>query len=599
MRSERSKFKGLAPRFETVDYPASSLALASLLTVFTVGYLAILVYNIPTSMNELREKQRELIILRGDILRLDEVLTMSARMAVATGNEVWIKRYNDNEPLLDDILQRTERLVQDDIETTQATLQTDEANRLLVGMERNALEAVKNGEMLRAQRILGQSQYDEQKEIYRVGMLNFLEKIERRFQKSLSQKQLFANVGFIGALVLFVLLGLVWHRTLNLLIRWRNALLATQEILADAYNLMALSLDSVGVGTWRFRPFTRELELSPIAAKALGLRENHSHSWKDLVRPLEGEQRQLLFNSIRAAKARREPVTVELQMPLANFDRPQWLQVVLEAADASGVMSGTISNVTQRRGQFRALESENAKLEKGVAIHLKTVRDQAQLLRSLALEVSEVENRERQRLAMVLHDSLQQDLVGLRFRIASIQRKAASNITSDLQELFEDLDDCIGRVRTLSIDLSPGALRESGLVSALDWLQNSMKSRFDLEIEIDTSAIPEGTRLYENIETLAFQCIRELLFNVVKHSRVLVADVKLALTPSKTLVMSVSDQGVGFELGERLSDAEEYTNFGLRNIASRVRAIGGAIFIETSSGNGTIVELTLPIDHRP
>ena len=96
-------------------------------------------------MNELREKQQELILLRGEILRLDEVLMMSARMAVATGDEQWIERYNYNEPLLEKLLKETEALVQDDIQTTQATLQTDEANRRLVEMERQALQAVQSG----------------------------------------------------------------------------------------------------------------------------------------------------------------------------------------------------------------------------------------------------------------------------------------------------------------------------------------------------------------------------------------------------------------------------------------------------------------------
>ena len=169
MKSKLSEFPAEKSGTTKVDYPKTALSLAATLTVVAVCYLALLVYNIPKSMNELREKQQELILLRGEILRLDEVLTMSARMAVATGDEQWITRYNHNEPLLEELLKETEALVQDDIQTTQATLQTDEANRRLVEMERQALQAVRNGDIERARAVLGQSAYDEQKVIYLEG----------------------------------------------------------------------------------------------------------------------------------------------------------------------------------------------------------------------------------------------------------------------------------------------------------------------------------------------------------------------------------------------------------------------------------------------
>ena len=84
--------------------------------------------------------------------------------------------------------------------------------------------------------------------------------------------------------------------------RWRNALLATQTLLADAYNLMAMSLNSVGMGTWTYSLNTNELEFSPIAAKALALPDNSELGLKkEILRRIEPDSRPILYDAIRQA----------------------------------------------------------------------------------------------------------------------------------------------------------------------------------------------------------------------------------------------------------------------------------------------------------
>ena len=592
MKSKLSEFPAEQSGTTKVDYPGTALSLAATLTVVAVCYLALLVYNIPKSMNELREKQQELILLRGEILRLDEVLTMSARMAVATGDEQWIERYNYNEPLLEKLLKETEALVQDDVQTTQATLQTDEANRRLVEMERQALQAVQSGEIERARAVLGQSAYDEQKVIYLEGMINFLEQIDARFDKSLRQKQSWATLGLISALGFFILLGLMWHRTLNLLMRWRNALLATQTLLADAYNLMAMSLNSVGMGTWSYSLNTNELDFSPIAAKALALPDNSEIGLKEILRRIEPDSRPLLYDAIRQAR-KDGPAEVEIAMHGQEFAQRQWIQVVLEVSEHASTLSGTLSNITQRHHKFSQLKSQKAQLEKGIASHLKTVREQAHQLQGLAIQVNEVEHRERQRIAMVLHDSLQQDLVGLRFQLASLDNNLPSNAKPQMKVLSDSIDDCIQRVRTMSIDLNPSVLKESGFIAAIEWIRDSMSERFGLTVQLESTLSYERLESAE-IEALAFQCVRELLFNVVKHAETKQVEIELNEMAAGDLFISVRDKGIGFELGGYFTGSENYRHFGLRNITSRIRAIGGTIDIVTKPGEGTSVNFTLP-----
>ena len=423
-------------------------------------------------------------------------------------------------------------------------------------------------------------------------MINFLEQIDARFDKSLRQKQSWATLGLISALGFFILLGLMWHRTLNLLMRWRNALLATQTLLADAYNLMAMSLNSVGMGTWSYSLNTNELDFSPIAAKALALSDNSEVGLKEILRRIEPDSRPILYDAIRQAR-QAGPAEIEIAIHGPEFAQEQWIQVVLEVSEHASTLSGTLSNITQRHHKFSQLKSQKDQLEKGIASHLKTVREQALQLQGLAIEVNEVEHRERQRIAMVLHDSLQQDLVGLRFQLASLETKVPSSTKPQMKVLSDSIDDCIQRVRTMSIDLNPSVLKESGFIAAIEWIRDSMAERFGLTVKLESTLNYQRLESTE-IEALAFQCVRELLFNVVKHAETKQAEIELNEPAAGELFISVRDKGIGFELGGYFTGSENYRHFGLRNITSRIRAIGGTIDIVTKPGEGTSVNFTLP-----
>jgi hypothetical protein len=75
------------------------------------------------------------------ILHLDEVLTMSARMAAATGDKAWIDRYRQFEPELDRMIQETKSLVPT-VRGLQSASATDQANAALVRMESRSFELV-------------------------------------------------------------------------------------------------------------------------------------------------------------------------------------------------------------------------------------------------------------------------------------------------------------------------------------------------------------------------------------------------------------------------------------------------------------------------
>src|SRR5262249_16990524 len=128
-------------------------------------------------------------------------------------------------------------------------------------------------------------------------------------------------------------------------------------------------------------------------------------------------------------------------------------------------------------------------------------------LRALAAEVTLAEQRERRRLAKVLHDHLQQLLVGIQLRIPLLGR-ADDQAAGIAAKVAQRLDECIRTSRSLTAELSPLALEE-GLTAGLEWLVRWMADRHDLTVELTVDGrVPS---LAEDVKVLLFESIRELL----------------------------------------------------------------------------------------
>jgi signal transduction histidine kinase len=119
-----------------------------------------------------RRRYLRLAELRGIIVHLDEVLTMSARMAVATGDVKWERRYRTFEPKLETAIEETIELAPEAHSGAGASA-TDEANTKLVAMEKRAFELVRQKHLVEARDLLFSNEYEKQKRAYAEGMSNF------------------------------------------------------------------------------------------------------------------------------------------------------------------------------------------------------------------------------------------------------------------------------------------------------------------------------------------------------------------------------------------------------------------------------------------
>jgi signal transduction histidine kinase len=243
------------------------------------------------------------------------------------------------------------------------------------------------------------------------------------------------------------------------------------------------------------------------------------------------------------------------------------------------------------------LQGLNATLEQRVTERTAEAHERAEQLSALAAELTLAEQRERQHLAQILHDDLQQLLVGARFNVSMLRDQINTpQLSQSLEQVAHLLDDSLRTSRTLTAELSPPILNHGTLADILQWLAGWMQDTHGLRthIRVDQGVDPQA----EEIRLLLFQATRELLFNIVKHANVREACLDLAAIEEDRLRIMIADSGAGFDPVALRAGAHGTGGFGLLSIRERLHLLGGDMVIDSAPGRGTCATLIAPLQAR-
>ncbi|QTA79889.1 Two component system response regulator/histidine kinase [Desulfonema limicola] len=214
-------------------------------------------------------------------------------------------------------------------------------------------------------------------------------------------------------------------------------------------------------------------------------------------------------------------------------------------------------------------------------------------LKSLHSEMLFIEERERRLIAVELHENIGQNLALLKMKIRELARKKH---LSEYDEISEDVleltDQIIQETRYLTFETSPPILYELGLGVTIQWLIEKFESQYDIEIEFINN--DESDIMDEQSKFVIYRVIRELIVNIIKHSKAKKARVSIG-RESSNMILVVEDYGIGFDTAKMKSSFNKNKSFGLFSINERLAYIGGEMDIQSAPGSNTKISLLVPL----
>jgi signal transduction histidine kinase len=214
-------------------------------------------------------------------------------------------------------------------------------------------------------------------------------------------------------------------------------------------------------------------------------------------------------------------------------------------------------------------------------------------LRTLAARLASVQEDERTRLALEVHEELGQLLIGLKMDLSWLaarlpQEQPALALQEKSQAIRESIDEMIRWVRRITGELRPRELDELGLVAAIEWQAKEFQSRTGIRTQL-TVQEPPPTLDWKR-STAVFRILQEALSNVARHAQGTRVHINLK-ADAERLTLEVIDNGKGITK-QALADQR---SLGLLDMRERTFLLGGAVTIVGQPGQGTMVTVLMPL----
>lgn len=224
----------------------------------------------------------------------------------------------------------------------------------------------------------------------------------------------------------------------------------------------------------------------------------------------------------------------------------------------------------------------------GIARDITRRKHDEEQMRLLATELSLTEERERRRMATFLHDTISQTLAFSKIKLRLLERAVREPDTNKaLAEIRQLIEESLKNTRSLTFELSPPALHETGVAVALRSLAQQLFEQHDINLEFADDELPH--QVSNEMGIVLFYAVREVFINIIKHSQASAVAVSVC-SVKDSIRVTVQDNGIGIS-----PEADERKDsFGLTNIRERLTYIGGCLEIRSAPNKGTTVVLSVP-----
>ncbi len=219
-------------------------------------------------------------------------------------------------------------------------------------------------------------------------------------------------------------------------------------------------------------------------------------------------------------------------------------------------------------------------------------------LRVLSAELINMQDEERRRIALELHEGLAQDLAALRLSLGHLKRKMAKDekgVASIISESLKLNNDLIQQVRAMSYTLHPPHLEEVGLPVAITSYARKFSERSGIEVSVRADLPKDISHFPRGCEITIFRIVQECLSNVYRHAHSHIATVWVSFQ-NEHLILEVADRGWGIGgISKTGTKSNPPPGIGIASMRERVKQMHGTFLIESVTGQGVTVRVALPV----
>lgn len=292
-------------------------------------------------------------------------------------------------------------------------------------------------------------------------------------------------------------------------------------------------------------------------------------------------------------------------------------QLQIDTVPREDIRSGfeDLVNIQQRlftmRGQLEKLQSDRRNLERLAELQYAVLNysgagelvegDQPTgpgIDRTGVVRVIQSEEIARQGLVRQMHDGPASSLSNFILQAEICERLFDTDPERARQELHSLKDDAtatFSKVKDFIFDLRPMMLDDLGVVPTLRSYANSFKDKTGITLNMSVTGVER--RLEPHIEVTVFRAIQELANNARIHGQAASIGFQLDISSNQVLV-TVEDDGQGFNVDEVMSDNETRKTIGLPALKERLEMLNGNLQLSSRIGQGSRVEFSIPLEEE-
>jgi two-component system, NarL family, sensor kinase len=263
------------------------------------------------------------------------------------------------------------------------------------------------------------------------------------------------------------------------------------------------------------------------------------------------------------------------------------IQVRLKAGDGSQIPVHLSIRSLAKNGPKRAIFGI-------VVTDMTETQRNEEMLRALTHRVVQVQEAERERVALELHNNITQHLCAVLPRWQALANKLPAGEKAsrgEVLKLSEMLGQTVEEVERIARNLRPSVLDELGLVHALRATCTEFAKRTGVSVKL--ACKPLTARLPAEGELALYRILQNALENVEKHSRA--HHVTVRLRQRAFIQLTIHDDGIGFDPEHHAARRKGKGGLGLLSMRERATYVGGDFKIKSVRGAGTEIEVLIPL----